>query len=350
MEFSTWEYIIPHVGVFVVTSVLSLLTDGYYIIRKVKAKSRKSIILYIPSIMVVIAVLSAFYGLPNLNNWAPLMGVSERAIAVGQVENIKQASLVPFHWDKANGQLTSASYITIEGIDYYSLSSAGINVGDKIKVWYCPDGNAVIKWSFYDGAAPEWPTPNEPDEPDQSQQPSVADNPLLTEEQFVLVFALTMILPLVFSKRFAQWRMSHLIKTEDVTDNLVLPRKLSVNTCMLELLLSLFSVISVFTENVSLIIFFFSATVIFWGIRLSIQKTMVLYQDGQFIFVSALGTHTYQVADVREVWFERTRNDDMQLNIYFKKGQTIKLEQMHFKGLPKFHEWLQKQVSLCEPS
>lgn len=339
MKFSIWEYLLPTIGLFAVFIILLLIVCSYYIIRK-NASSDKSTALFIPSVLFLLAVLSFINAFPAADQWGGLIGTKETGTIIGTVESIDRSTTFPMYWNHAEKRLTPASYITVSGVKYYTISCTDISSGDELRIDYCPNGNTVL--AFEDTSLHIADDSfNIADNIPVGSNDTADISPLLTETQYVVLIGIVLLLLLAFQKKIAQKRKCYIYKSNITTDGLVYPRKISMYNCLTEIITTIFAVLSCLTGSPALIALLAIITLCLWGMRLTVQKTMVQFKNRQFIYISIGRTKKYDISMVQSAHFLPTRQSGcMKLEINLMGKKSIVLEELNFVGLDQFYDWL----------
>ena len=349
MEISIWEYLLPTIGLFAILIILTLVVCGYYIIRKTNTSTGKRFILVLPIVLFLLAVIAFANSIPAANQWGGLIGTKETHTIVGAVEQVDRSTTFPMYWNHSERKLVPASYITISGVQYYIISNTSISPGDELRITYCPSGNTVL--SFEDASL--YSADNSVDTP--GNEPIGSDNddvlsPLLSVNQFVVLFGIALLLLLAFQKKITQKRKCYIYKYNTIVDGLVYPRKINIYNSLTEIITTVFAVLSWLTGSPALIVLLSIITLCFWGLRLTVQKTMVIFENRHFTYVAIGRTKKYDISMVKSARFLPTKQSGcMKLEINLIGKNSIVLEELNFVGLNQFYNWLQDKKTWNDP-
>lgn len=338
MLFTTWDYILPTVGIFILANVVFWVIFVLFRIRKPRGNKKILIIPWLSFLMIIIAGIYAYSSMPY---WAHVLDKNARSDTVGIVEGIRPAGRTPIYYDRLAGSFSTPSFITISGVDYYILTDTGISLGQTISVTYCTEGRAVLEWSATGGGKKaDGLISSGPSSYTSAELP--AENiPFITAPEMIVLYAFILVGMLIFNRPISQKRMSYLHTHDVAVKGLVSPRKPSAATCPLEFMVSIFAAMSFLTGSAALKIVLIALSICLWCVQFCIQHTTVIYEDEQFTYLTIGVCKTYRISDVREVNFVPTRHEGcMQLQIHLAGNQTILLEELHFAGLEYLFSWL----------
>ena len=345
MNYTVWDYFIPTLGLLGFTLV-GILAFSLYIRSCSKDRSKHAKLLSkIPQIYwgsLVIILLVSVYAIPSVMKWAHLFDDTSLITTVGTVEEIRSAGVVPLYYDRASHRLSTPSYVTISGVDYYILSSEGICTGDNIVITYCTDGEAVKGWEILsEGETMPSPPPTET-VPKEEITPTEAEN-RLEPTQFIMLMGAMLLVLGVLNSKIRSWRIAYLTAHNNVVEGVVAPRKITLASCMLEFVVSFFAVLSILTKTIAFTAVLCALALCMWGLQFGVQRTAILYRNEQFTYISLASKHMYALSDIRQVVYSPTKQGFLQLRIVLQNGKSIRFSQLHFSGLEEFYAWVSKR-------
>lgn len=334
MQFSVYEYLLPGLIPYLLSVALVI---GYivFILRKRPQSPRLIWGGCLASVGLMLAILAFIF--PSMAHAGPLLSNTTRYEASGIVENIRSAGKTHIYYDRAAGEFTTASYISLSGTEYYILSDRGIYVGQNLYLKFCPEGFTVVEWDV---------VPLETVDLTQAQNGDSTSLPMMNvpyvrAEILIAFFGCVMIALRIFEGPIGKLRLSYIFRNEVTGKKEVLPRKPSVATCLTETIVTGFFILSWITHNFTLIGFLGVVAGILWLLQVRIQKTAIWYGDDEVFYRSMGDTSMFRIADVKSARMVPTRiSGFMQLEIRLASGDEIILNQLHYSGLQEFYNWL----------
>jgi hypothetical protein len=345
MNYTVWDYFVPTLGLLGFTLV-GILAFSLYIHSCSKDRNKHAKLLskvpHIYWISLAIILLVSVYAIPSVMKWAYLFDDTSIETTVGTVEDVRSAGVVPLYYNRANHRLSTPSYVTVSGVDYYILSGEGIHSGDNIVITYCTDGETVKSWEVI--------SPNESTQlPQQSTETSPKEEPVTTATKkhldptlFIMLMGTTLLMLGALNQKIHSWRIAYLTAHSNVVEGVVAPRRVTVASCMLEFIISFFALLSILTKSIALTAILCVLALCLWGLQLGVQWTSILFNNGRFTYTSLAGNHTYTLSDIQQVDYCKTRQGFMQLRIVLQNEKSIRLSQLHFSGLEEFYFWVSK--------
>lgn len=345
MTFTVWDYFIPSLGMLFVF-IIVMLAIFLYIFKLRPNKSGKKP----PAInathfclMLCSFALVALYSIPSVRYWADLFDSSSRSTIIGEVEDICSAGITPVYYDTKHTKFCTSSFITISGVDYYTLTAEGVKIGDHLAITYCNDGRAVSAWRrVLDGTNNPIPSDTAlhmPAETTQANQTAFALSP-------IHAIALTLILLFAISVCTQNQCLAYFDSNDCSAPGVVIARKINFYSCRIELASIFFCVLSLLTGVISLIIVAVLVSVCLWSIQWSIQKSIVLYEGNQLLFRSFFRRSTYSISDISNFEFVRSKQGFKQLRIQFIGTTRLSLGQDHYCGLNGLYTWLEDRTEI----
>lgn len=334
MKFSIYDYLLPSLIPYLLSVALVI---GYIILVLYKRPKSTRLIWggLVVTVGFMLVVLAYIY--PAITRTGPLLSNPNRFDTSGVVENIRSAGRTHIYYDQLEGDFTTASYISISGTEYYLLSDCGIDVGQKIYLRYCPEGNAVVEWDV---------VPLTPFSSLQTQAADLVSSPGITipymrAEVLIAIWGCIVIVLRIFEGPISKLRLAYIMSHETVRKQEVLPRKTSIATCLTETLVTLSFVSSLATHSLVLIGFLGILTSILWLLQWITQKTVIWYGDRNIFYTFMGETSMFSLDDIKNVCMVPTRiSGCCQLEIRLTTGQKISINQLHFTGLKEFYNWL----------
>lgn len=342
MNYTVWDYFVPTLGLLGF-ALVGILAFGLYVRLCSKGKSKHSKLLSkVPHIYwssLVIILLLFVYAIPSVMKWAYLFDGTSIETTIGTVEDVRSAGVVPLYYDRANHRLSTPSYVTVSGVDYYILSGEGIHSGDNIVITYCADGKAVNSWKVI--------PPNEPIElPQQSTETAPKEETVTTATKnrleptvFIMLMGIILFIMGALNPEIRSRRIAYFSANSNASEGIVAPRKITLASCMLEFVISFFAVLSILTKSIAFTSILCVFALCLWGLQFGVQRTSILFNNDRFTYTSLAGNHTYTLSDIQQVDYYKTKQGFMQLRILLQTGKSIQLSQLHFSGLDAFYVW-----------
>lgn len=345
MIFTKWDYFIPTLGLLFVVLLLVLL--GYICGFCRLAKRNTNIAKKLPAVLLAslfIFTITGVYTIPSVMQWGEMFSAS-RVTIVGVVEEVRSAGATPLYYDRANCTLTTPSYVTISGTDYYVLSAKGIGAGDTLAITCAPGGPVIESWEKVSSdAAVQAPSESETENVSHSEI-NKQGHGIISPTLFCAFIGMTLCALFAGRNRIAY---SCVNTPEDnccEIEGIVKPRKISVASCTLEFATSVFGVLSILTNRLEIIVVMFTISVCLWVLRLCVQRTLIGYGNDCFMYAAINRRHTYDISDVQKVFFFQSKQGYMILKIQLKNGTSIQLNQRHFCGLNQFYQWFLEHIT-----
>lgn len=342
MIYYIWDYFLPTLGIlFGAALCLFVGVWNYNVAIPKKTGSRRDpvIVLRLYILSLVTLLLIAIYAIPSTRYWADAFDASSRDTVVGRVDSIRSAGVTPVYYDRKSSKLCLPSFITISGIDYYALSGEGIHDGDILSVTYCIEGKAILEWHPIDDEMDD--VSNGQDGYDTGDTKRTSQRSfLLSPTQAVIIFCVILVVSGLLDR--PDRRSIVLGATEFAVPGAVSARKINVLSCKIEMLVTCFAVLALLTGRASMIIFSVILSICLWGLRYSIQKTIIRYDDTGITVTTLWSEHTYSVDEIASIRYSQNRQGYLQLQLTLINGRRIWISQQHFQGLYQFYKWFAK--------
>lgn len=346
MLFHTWDFMLTTFVPFALTMIVALCTCIWFIktSRSPKRRQHKNQlkkIWYIPILLLIPVVITAFLFLIGANHWIAAVLTSERITVSGKVDRIERAQILPLYW--YDGEITPASYLTVGGRDYYIISDTGLSVGDSVTLEVCPEGNAVVRWQFdlHDGLKQGEEEPSKPVQSIPVKETAVYGIGLLTPMEAIVGIAVSAVVLIALQQQILRKRLKLLENCVTAEIGIVCARKISVWTCLTEFWLLFCTFVALLSDwRLFLLVAF--GTGILWLLRLDTQRTQITYSGNQFTLKTATSTRTFLRNDVTEAQFIHRSKKQGFLTLQICMGSATKFcfNTLDFEGLDQFLAWI----------